>query len=105
MHKNFNKFTLKAQEALQNAQELAASSSHGEFKALHLLSSLLADESTLVRPLLSKSTVDLDELEMAVEDAIVQMPKVMASGNIGQLYLSQELMAILAIIKLLIQAV
>lgn len=95
MHKNFNKFTLKAQEALQNAQELAASSSHGEFKALHLLSSLLMDESTLVRPLLSKSAVDIDELELSVEDAIEEMPKVVSGGNVGQLYLSQELMGVL----------
>ncbi|MDP3880978.1 MAG: AAA family ATPase [bacterium] len=95
MHKNFNKFTLKAQEALQNAQELAGSSSHGEFKALHLLSSLLLDENTLVRPLLSKSAVDLDELELSVEDALEEMPKVVSGGNVGQLYLSQELMGVL----------
>ena len=34
---NFHRFTIKAQEALQNAQEIAASKSHSELKALHLL--------------------------------------------------------------------
>ncbi|MEZ4156879.1 MAG: AAA family ATPase [Candidatus Paceibacterota bacterium] len=94
-NKNFNKFTIKAQEALQNAQELAARSGHGEFKSLHLLSSLLEDESTLVRPLLSKSGVDVDELEIVVEDAIEQMPKNISSSNVSQMYLSSELMAVL----------
>ena len=42
---NFNRFTIKAQEALQNAQDLAAKENHGELKALHLLASLVDDES------------------------------------------------------------
>ena len=46
---NFNRFTIKAQEALQNAQDMVARQNHGELKALHLLSALLSDEQTLVR--------------------------------------------------------
>ena len=34
-------FTIKAQEALQNAQEIASRESHGEFKAIHLLAALI----------------------------------------------------------------
>jgi len=37
----FNRFTIKAQEALQNAQDLATAQNHGEFGALHLLSALM----------------------------------------------------------------
>ncbi|PIR87770.1 MAG: type VI secretion system ATPase TssH [Candidatus Harrisonbacteria bacterium CG10_big_fil_rev_8_21_14_0_10_45_28] len=94
-NKNFNRFTIKAQEALQNAQELAGSNSHGEFKAVHLLSSLINDEQTLVVPMLVKSSVDIEELDKAIQEELKQMPKIHTTASIGQLYLSQELMAVL----------
>jgi len=57
--KSFYRFTIKAQEALQAAQDLAAHHNHGEFKAIHLLSTLLGDEQSLVRPVLMKAGVEL----------------------------------------------
>ena len=94
-NKNFNRFTVKAQEALQNAQELAASYSHGEFKAVHLLASLINDESSLVTPMLLKGGVNLDELDQELEKHLKEMPKIFTSATVGQLYLSQELMQVL----------
>ncbi|MGC9603045.1 MAG: AAA family ATPase [Minisyncoccia bacterium] len=92
---NFQRFTIKAQEALQNAQESVARYNHGELKALHLLSALLSDEQTLVRPLLVRSNVNVSELERATSEALQNFPKIFAAGGVGQLYLSQELMKIL----------
>ena len=93
---NFQRFTIKAQEALQNAQEAVARHNHGELKALHLLSALLNDEQTLARPLLVRSNVNVSELERAVSDALQGVPKIFSvGGGVGQLYLSQELMMIL----------
>jgi ATP-dependent Clp protease ATP-binding subunit ClpB len=93
---SFHRFTIKAQEALQNAQDLVARHRHGELKALHLLSALLADESTLVRPMLLKAGVDIAELDKALEEELAAVPKIFASGgNVNQLYLSQELIKIL----------
>ena len=40
----FDQLTIKAQEALQNAQEIAAEKNHGELKALHLLAALMEDD-------------------------------------------------------------
>jgi len=94
-NKNFNRFTVKAQEALQNAQELAASYNHGEFKAVHLLASLINDESSLVVPMLMKGGVNIDDLDHELEHAMKEMPKVFTNTNVGQLYLSQELMQVL----------
>lgn len=95
MH-SFNRFTIRAQEALQSAQELAASRNHGEFKVIHLLSTLLDDEQSLVRPMLIKAGVNLESLHKEVEDELKKTPKIFtASSNIGQLYLSPELMQIL----------
>jgi ATP-dependent Clp protease ATP-binding subunit ClpB len=93
-NKNFNKFTVKAQEALQNAQELAGSYNHGEFKAIHLLSSLINDQSSLVVPMLEKSGVKIKSLDEQVRAMLQEMPKIFG-GGVGQLYLSQELMHLL----------
>ncbi len=92
---NFQKFTIKAQEALQGAQELVARYGSGELKALHLLLSLLDDDQTLVRPLLLRSGVSVSELEHEIVEALQKLPKIVTGGAIGQLYLSQELMRIL----------
>src|SRR3989344_4281823 len=93
--RNFHKFTIKAQEALQNAQDIASQKNHGEFRAIHLLSSLIADEQSLVRPLLIKAGVNLEELDKSVEEELGKLPKIFANTSISQLYLSQELMHIL----------
>ena len=92
---NFHRFTIKAQEALQNAQELAAQKNHGELKSLHLLSALIADEQSLVQPMLLRSGVNLDKLHQQLELELERVPKIVAISSIGQLYLSQELMKIL----------
>lgn len=93
---NFNRFTVKAQEALQGAQELVAREQHGELKALHLLATLIADEATLVRPMLTRSNVNIGTLARAIDSELASLPKLFSpSGNVSQLYLSQELMRIL----------
>lgn len=92
---NFHRFTIKAQEALQNAQELAAKRSHGELKALHLLSSLLEDQQSLVQPILLRSGVNLEKMHGQIESELEKLPKLVSGSNISQLYLSQELMQIL----------
>ena len=93
---NFHRFTIKAQEALQSAQELVSRENHGELRALHLLAALLEDEQTLVHPMLVRGGVDLGALERALEETLHTIPKIFAmGGGVGQLYLSQELMKIL----------
>jgi len=92
---NFHRFTIKAQEALQNAQELVARYNHGELKAIHLLRALLADEQTLVRPMFIRANVNIVELEKEIEHRLLIQPKIYTGGVVSQLYLSQELMKIL----------
>ena len=60
---NFNRFTIKAQEALQNAQDIAGKENHGELKALHLLAALVEDENTLVVPVLAKAGISVEDLK------------------------------------------
>ena len=102
--KNFNKFTIKAQEALQNAQDLASQRNHGEFKALHLLSALLADSQSLVQPVLTRMGIDLEKLDQSLEEELKKLPKIFNTTNISQLYLSQELMHVLEKAGRIVQA-
>lgn len=88
---NFHRFTIKAQEALQNAQDLAAKKNHGELKIVHLLIALVSDEQSLVRPLLVRAGVNLDALGRALEEELEKQPKIFGEINIAQMYLSQEL--------------
>ena len=92
---NFHKFTVKAQEALQNAQELAAERNHGELRALHLLRSLLNDDQSLVQPIMAHAGVNLERLMQEIELELDRIPRIVTISNVGQLYLSQELMRIL----------
>ena len=89
------RFTIKAQEALQNAQEIAARHNHGEFKAIHLLAALILDEGSLVRPMLLKAGVNLETLSQRIDELLKKEPKIFSGGNLAQLYLSQELMQVL----------
>jgi ATP-dependent Clp protease ATP-binding subunit ClpB len=91
----FNRFTIKAQEALHNAQEHAAEQNHGELKALHLLHALIEEESSLVQPTLQRLGVSLDAVHDRVDDQLALLPKTVAVSNVSQLYLSQELMKVL----------
>lgn len=92
----FNRFTIKAQEALQNAQELAASKNQGELKPLHLLYSLVRQEGGIVPMILTRLGVNLANLSAFLESEINHLPKLFViNANLGQLYLSQELMKVL----------
>ncbi len=91
----FNRFTIKAQEALQRAQDLAVAQNHGEFKALHLLSTLIADPESLVRPILTHSGINLENLNEAIDEELKKLPKLFSTAAVGQLYLSQEVMLVI----------
>ena len=53
----FDKFTIKAQEAVQNAVELAGSRGNPQVTPVHLLAALVAEREGIVRPLLEKIVV------------------------------------------------
>ncbi|MFQ5817262.1 MAG: ATP-dependent chaperone ClpB [Terriglobia bacterium] len=72
----FDKLTLKAQEAVQAAQEVASHHSHQELVPLHLLVALLAPADGVVRPVLEKIGARPDELAAAAEPRLTVQPKV-----------------------------
>jgi ATP-dependent Clp protease ATP-binding subunit ClpB len=72
----FDKFTIKAQEAVQGAVEFAASRGNPQTTPVHLLHALLAEREGIVRPLFQKIGVDLGHLERITEAELSHLPKV-----------------------------
>ena len=89
------RFTIKAQEAIQNAQDLATAQNHGEFRALHLLFALINDQSSLVAPMVRGAGVNIEILDREINNELKKLPKVFSANATGQLYLSQEIMRII----------
>ncbi len=89
---NTNRFTIKSQETIAAMQELAAGMGHQEIKDLHLLGAMLAQEDTLVIPIMQKLELPLSAVKTAVDSALQKLPRVSGSS---QQYLSQEVLNIL----------
>jgi ATP-dependent Clp protease ATP-binding subunit ClpB len=83
-----DKLTVKAQEALQAAQEMGARSGQQQIEPLHLLWALVAQGDGVVSPLLSKLGVAPETIAKEVERQIERLPKV---SGASQQYLSQSL--------------
>ncbi|MBK6481791.1 MAG: ATP-dependent chaperone ClpB [Chitinophagaceae bacterium] len=84
---NPNNLTIKSQEAIQKAQELAFANQHQSIETAHLLKGLLLVDEHVVDFLLKKTGVNPGHLEAKIDDQINTYPKV--SGGSGQ-YLSNE---------------
>ncbi len=70
------KLTIKAQEAFQEAQEVAARHNHQQIEPLHLLSALLSQSDGVVRPLMNRLGAPPDALSQDIEQALDRLPKV-----------------------------
>jgi ATP-dependent Clp protease ATP-binding subunit ClpB len=70
------KFTIKAQEALQAAQRRAESTGSAQFEPEHLLDALLTQEDGLVAPLLKKLGVSAESMRSELDRHISSQPKV-----------------------------
>ena len=81
-----DKFTIKAQEAVQKAQEIALGGQHPAIETAHLLKGLLSEDENVTPYLLKKMEVNIPRLTQQVDDILNSMPRV--SG--GQVYLSSD---------------
>jgi len=88
-----DKLTVKAREALESAQLLAASANHSEINSLHLLASLLEDKQGVVPPILSKIGVEPMQVKRVVDAELGRMPTISGGTQLGA---SRDLSAVLA---------
>ncbi len=87
----FDKFTIKAQEAVQESQGLAESGRQQQIMAVHLLEALLTQEQGVVVPILKKLGINTNEIFEKTKTSIDKLPQVSGSGAHGQAYVSAEL--------------
>ena len=88
----FDKLTTKFQQALGDAQSLAARNDNPYIEPVHVLSALISDAESGAGSLLSRAGVAVNRLLPALESAIKGLPQV--QGSEGNIQVSRDLQAV-----------
>lgn len=83
---NFNNLTIKSQEALQQAQQIAQSYSHQQLENEHIFKGILEVDDTVITFILNKLNVNIELFKKILDSTIQSFPKV--SG--GEIMLSRD---------------
>ena len=83
---NFNKFTIKSQEAIQKAIEITRGSNGQAIEPVHILKGLLIEGDSLVKFIFQKVGANVDQLSIVLDKEIASLPRV--SG--GEPFFSRE---------------
>ena len=86
----FDKLTIKSQEAIQAAQQIAQNNNNQEIGIAHLVKALLEQPEGVVVPVLQKMGIEPSMVLMETGKLIENIPQVSGSGA-GQAYLSNDL--------------
>ncbi|WP_276481165.1 ATP-dependent chaperone ClpB [Paraflavitalea pollutisoli] len=81
---NLNNFTIKAQEVIAQAQQIAFNQGNVNIETEHLLKSLLDQEDSPIEYLLKKNNVTVNLLETKLGEAIDKLPKVSGGAQPAQ---------------------
>jgi ATP-dependent Clp protease ATP-binding subunit ClpB len=82
-----DKFTLKSQEALQDAKNIAERNNHQQIDVEHLLLALLGQKEGTVIPILQKLGASPEGIASQLQEELKRIPRV-TGGGMGQVYLS-----------------
>ncbi len=95
---DINKMTMKSQEALQTAQNIAVQRGHQEIGTEHLMIALLANETDLIPRLFNNMNIPIGTIKDRLDRIIASFPRVSGPGMTPEtFYVSQELSQILVI--------
>ena len=83
----YDKFTIKSQELIQNAQDLASRQKNSQLEPEHLLSAMLAETEGIAGAILQKMGVAPGQVASEITRAVERLPKVSQSD---QVYLSSQ---------------
>jgi ATP-dependent Clp protease ATP-binding subunit ClpB len=78
---NLNNFTIKSQEAIQMAQQLAVENQHQGIETSHILKGLLQTDESVFDYIFKKLHVNKKRIEEVVDASLNGLPKVSGSGN------------------------
>lgn len=90
---NYDTFTVKAQEAIQDAQNIAEEKNHSQLDAEHLLYSLIVQEDGLIGPVLDKIGAPKHVILEEIDVLLNQKPRVY--GDAREVYLSPTVSRVL----------
>ena len=93
----FDKFTIKAQEAIEETINIAQGQGHQELDPEHLMLSLLGQHEGIVSPILEKLGVPANSLKGKIQEILDSKPKV--QGDVSGPYISARLKKVLDIAK------
>ncbi len=77
---NFNKFTVKAQETIQNGIEIAQNYNNQIVEPEHLLAAILQDQSNVAYTIIQKAGSNLNQMKIKIGELLEKLPKVIGSG-------------------------
>nr|MBP6315407.1 ATP-dependent chaperone ClpB [Chitinophagaceae bacterium] len=80
---NLNNFTIKAQEAVAAAQQLAFNQQNQQIETAHLLKALIDDENNSIEFLLKKNDVNISFIDQKLKEILSKIPT--SSGEGGQI--------------------
>ena len=81
---NLNNFTIKAQEAIAAAQQIAFNHNNVNIETEHILKALLNDQDSAIDFLLKKNNVTMNLLESRLDENIARLPKVSGGATPAQ---------------------
>ncbi len=82
---NLNNYTIKAQEAIAAAQQVAFNHNAVNIETEHMLKALIEQEDSPIEYLLKKTNVAINILDTKLDEAIQKLPKVSGSANPAQM--------------------
>jgi ATP-dependent Clp protease ATP-binding subunit ClpB len=80
---NLNQYTIKAQETVQAAQQLAYAGGNPSIETAHLLKAMLNDKDSPIQYLMKRNNVNVRLLETKLEESLQRLPKI-SSGEPAQ---------------------
>lgn len=86
-----DKFTLKAQEAVAAAQQLASETGQQQIEVEHLLQAMLRDSEGVAVAILKKLGANVSLVQSRLEDELRRLPRVSGVGTAGHVYVSTRL--------------
>ncbi len=88
---DFQNYTQKSLEAVQDAKNLAISNHNQQMEQIHLLAALLNQEGGLIPQLLKKMGVTVESLSAAANAQLQKLPGVTGSREADRFYISQDM--------------
>ncbi|MFQ5640449.1 MAG: ATP-dependent chaperone ClpB [bacterium] len=85
------RFTLKAQEAVGQAQQLAAETGHQQIEVEHLLKAMLEDPEGVPAAILKKLGANVNLMLSRLQEELQKLPKISGPGAVGNIYISNRL--------------